>query len=731
MPCLLISVRFHDGRYHGQPDWPPSPARLFQALVAGAARGDALNEQARHTLTWLESLEPPVIAVPAAWPGQFFRNFVPNNDLDAVGGDLARAGKIRAPKPIRPMLFDADTPLLYVWTFDDAPNARVQAGCVCSVAVHLYQLGRGVDMAWAHSEIVAQEAAEARISEHGGAVHRPSSSAGGTPLAIPVNGTLESLVQRHRQMQGRFQPLYETRPGRKGTSQTVVAGQVFMQPARPLIRHVAYNSPPTRLLFDLVGEIASWRLDHIVALTKRIRDAATERLQRQRPAMAEKIHNAIVGRRDADEADKAVRVRIMPLPSIGHRFADHGIRRILVEIPPNCPLRADDLAWAFSLPLVISEDGEIRSELVPTDDRGMLAQYGIDLPEPSYRWRTVTPVALSSAEARRRIDPARGIVDAKAGTERAKEERYAAFAAVQALRHAGVQARPLDVQVQREPFEAKGMRVEAFAPETRFAKEQLWHVSMVFAEPVHGPLVLGDGRYLGLGLMAPVRGDWRDLITFSLPADTRIAVAEREPLLQAVRRALMALSRDEKGNVPALFSGHEPDGAPANSGQHRHIFLACTDHDRDGWIEQLILVAPWACDRSLRPRWEERAAFNRIAASLKVVRAGRLGVIHLRPTATDQCLLGPGQVWKSHTEYRPARHPRRTQDVAASLRDDVEAECGRRGLPRPAVEVSELSIGPKDGIVARLYLRFAVAVTGPILLGRDSHRGGGLFEVAG
>ena len=43
---LLITIRFHEGRYHGQEDrfngsdgWPPSPGRLFQALVAGAARG--------------------------------------------------------------------------------------------------------------------------------------------------------------------------------------------------------------------------------------------------------------------------------------------------------------------------------------------------------------------------------------------------------------------------------------------------------------------------------------------------------------------------------------------------------------------------------------------------------------------------------------------------------------------------------------------------------------------
>src|SRR5262249_37316688 len=38
----------------------------------------------------------------------------------------------------------------------------------------------------------------------------------------------------------------------------------------------------------------------------------------------------------------------------------------------------------------------------------------------------------------------------------------------------------------------------------RFTKERLWHVEIGFGRPVPGPLLIGDGRYLGLGLMAPV-----------------------------------------------------------------------------------------------------------------------------------------------------------------------------------------------------------------------------------
>ena len=59
--------------------------------------------------------------------------------------------------------------------------------------------------------------------------------------------------------------------------------------------------------------------------------------------------------------------------------------------------------------------------------------------------------------------------------------------------------------MQREPFEANGERVKTFAPGTRFAKERLWHVEIAFNTPIPGPLVIGDGRFLGLGVMTPVR----------------------------------------------------------------------------------------------------------------------------------------------------------------------------------------------------------------------------------
>ena len=185
MPRLLISVRFHEGRYHGGGEWPPSPARLFQALVAGAANGENLSEQAMESFKWLESLAPPTIATPPAYAGRSIKNFVPNNDLDAVGGDPARIGEIRTAKIIRPHYFDAAVALLYAWTFERGADAERRVQAIREIANSLYQLGRGVDMAWAQSEIVEEGEAEARLCGHGGAVRRPNAGGGGPMLSCP------------------------------------------------------------------------------------------------------------------------------------------------------------------------------------------------------------------------------------------------------------------------------------------------------------------------------------------------------------------------------------------------------------------------------------------------------------------------------------------------------------------------------------------------------------------
>ena len=281
---------------------------------------------------------------------------------------------------------------------------------------------------------------------------------------------------------------------------------------------------------------------------------------------------------------------------------------------------------------------------------------------------------------------------------------------MQALRHAGVAVPVESIRVQREPFDRNGARAEEFAVPERFAARGLHHVEIAFAQAVRGPLVIGNGRYLGLGLMAPQKDAFHDVLVFSIAPETSIATADATSLLHAVRRALMALSRDAIGHVPRLFSGHEREGAPARSGGHEHVFLAVDDADGDGLIDRLIVAAPWICDRTIEGRREDRACFDRVSRKLTHVRAGRLGVLDLGPArviAAGDPLLGPACVWESRTTYRPTRHAGRGKDPNTAVLRDVIAECERRGLPKPEVELLGLNVGPNGGgLAARVRLRF-------------------------
>jgi CRISPR-associated protein Csb2 len=122
-----------------------------------------------------------------------------------------------------------------------------------------------------------------------------------------------------------------------------------------------------------------------------------------------------------------------------------------------------------------------------------------------------------------------------------------------------------------------------------------------------------------------------------------------------------------------------------------------------------------------------------VASSLAVVRAGRLGVVRLDPdpvSSETEPLTGSGLVWESHTRYRPTRPVRNGEAASEVLLRDISGECRRRGLPAPVIELLDMAETGAQSMTARLRLRFAVPVTGPVLLGRDSHQGGGLLLVA-
>lgn len=735
--ALLIAVRFHDGRYHGSGDWPPSPARLFQALVAGAAR-ERLDSNDYQVLTWLESLAPPIIATPTHRPGQSFDFFVPNNDLDAFGGDVRKVGKIRtAEKRMRPRLFDAGQPFLYAWTFERSDENQASANVVSQIAERLYQLGRGVDMAWANGEVIDSIELDRRLDAYPGVVFRPCVGNGGSALDCPELGSLDSLCIRYQAKGQRF-------------TATAKGKQLFTQAPKPHFRSVPYNSPPTYLLFDLRDSakpdspFAPQALERSAGFVQELRgriatdgkpkSGAAKRLWDALPGMQGEISSALIGR-DSTEADKSRRVRIVPLPSIGHVHVSRDIRRVLIEIPPNCPVRADDIAWSFSGLEVAADVDDVTGELlssirlVTAGDRSMLDHYGMGDARSARVWRSVTPLALPETTRRRRIDPARYREEAKSGSERLGEHQAAVGAILQALRHADVRAQVYHVRAQREPFEARGARAEMFAPGSRFPKERLWHAEITFATPVSGPLILGDGRYAGMGLMAP---SGRNVGVHALSIVEGLSdTVDTVELARALRRAVMARVQGSSRarELPLFFTGHEADGAPARRGRHAHLAFV-----PDLLRRRLLIVAPHLIEHRepLRSELPLLHALDEALAGFDTLRAGKCGLLVLKRQDVDidkDPLFTAARVWVSSTPYLATR--RGSGDEAVFLAKDGAAEASRRNLPAPkAVTAHGCGWTPDGRLISNLRLEFNVAVTGPIMLGASLHFGGGLFAGA-
>lgn len=714
--ALLITARISTGRYHGEPEWPPSPARLFQALVAGCAKSAELDETDAGALRWLEGLPPPWIAAPQVRVGRAVKLWVPNNDLDARGGDPSEVATIRTGKLVRPRIFDPAVPFLYAWRLD-GPGDEEKAIRVCELALMVYQLGRGVDFASASGAIVDGTRLAEMLDTHPGVLHRPT---GGTTearsaLLCPHRGSLDSIVARYRTGLQRFSREADV--------------TVFQQAPKPSFALVAYDSQVPRAVFELratenMGSFSATALPAVVRLTEQLRDAAAHRLKTALPEKAEDVERGLVGRAvdGRPPVDAGDRVRLIPLPSIGHPHADRGVRRVLVEVPRANPLSADDVFWAFS-GLKLETPSGAAATLTRADAPESLGHYGVGTDESFVRWRTVTPAALPVA--RRRIEPTRQSEEAKGAAERLQEEEAARRAVYQAIRHAGLTTRVVNVHVQREPFSAKGARAEAFAPGTRFQKERLWHVELTLCNSIKGPLVLGDGRFLGLGLMEPVLEESRVMAFRVLsglePSASPLVVAG------AMRRAVMARFQEaigENRQLPSFVTGHDRSGLPVKD--KPHLFFAY-----DAERARVLVLAPSAASGSARYEGEHLRTLRRSLEGFSVLLAGPAGKLILEPEevlAERDPLLRASRCWRTLTPY-VVNHHRRYADAKEAVAEDIIASCQSAGLPRPSVAVLKAWGEPGVGLAGLAELRFEVAVAGPLLLGRTRHKGGGLFGV--
>src|SRR3954469_5189476 len=193
-----LSFRFLDGAFHGrrdgeQPEWPPSPLRAFQSLVAGAAARRSLDASAPG-LKWLEEQPAPIVVAPVSICPPGYVLSVPNNAMDIVAkawsrrndsnsGD-ANPATHRTMKTVRPTRWLDGDAVHFLWPLRDplTSEARGYVGALAEIARSVAILGWGVDMVAAHGAIVSGNEANAMAGER----WLPGASGTGEGLRVPM-----------------------------------------------------------------------------------------------------------------------------------------------------------------------------------------------------------------------------------------------------------------------------------------------------------------------------------------------------------------------------------------------------------------------------------------------------------------------------------------------------------------------------------------------------------------
>lgn len=192
---LVITVSLASGRFHGRgqngkPEWPPSPFRLFQALVAGAAHTTTI-EEARPTFQWLEQQSVDSILTPPAYTGQEVTTYVLTNQRDKAIGTKKTESELKSAKSLKPMILSDPENLSVFYIFhNEAPSEHLQILREISKGVSHY--GHGVD------------AAEVRIDNlYGDKIQELQgeewllSGVGGNSLSVPYQGALVALERSY------------------------------------------------------------------------------------------------------------------------------------------------------------------------------------------------------------------------------------------------------------------------------------------------------------------------------------------------------------------------------------------------------------------------------------------------------------------------------------------------------------------------------------------------------
>jgi CRISPR-associated protein Csb2 len=478
---------FHGRGSAGEPEWPPSPLRLFQALLAAAAsrwRESQFDEYARPALEWLQHQDPPVIVAPGHHIALPFRLPVPNNDLDVTALAWAKRQKprkqpseLKTMKNVTPTLMMNGDVIHYLWPLDDADRDFAKYRATLSQAAHcVTHLGWGVDMVAADvHEIPAGEADHLK-----GERWLPVEDSSATGYRVPVPETLDSLIQRHQAFLNRL-GLDGFRPVSPLSAFRVVGYRRASDlGARP---YVAF-----KLLHPVLERLAwfsATRANCVAAMARHAMATAAN----QQPS--DWVNSYVHGHRSNGEEMKP-RFSYLPLPTIEHRGDSGtvvgGIRRLLVtELMESSRTY---LPWVKKmLPgqfLIDEKTGDRTAMLAPLSESDWVLQR---YTASADTWATATPVVLPGSD------------DGKF----AKAEKLF----LKALGHAGYCVKSLAELEFRNVSFLPGSDLALRFQRADYLRKDYWsvyHVRIRWKQSIRGPLAIGAGRHCGLGIFAIWKG---------------------------------------------------------------------------------------------------------------------------------------------------------------------------------------------------------------------------------
>jgi CRISPR-associated protein Csb2 len=479
---FTLAVEFLTGRYvatayndRDRAEWPPHPARVYSTLVA--THFDDPRPEERRALEWLEQQGPPSLAVSEASERQLHTVFVPVNDKAA---DPDR--RVRQPRTF-PSVTPAQPRVELTW-----PHANASpdiSAALDRLAARVVRLGHSSSLV---SVRVANRAVETNW--------RPD-DAGETRLRVVGPRQLADLEQRfqvHRETEPRVMPailrVYTNRPARRATE---VPGSIFSDewlvlhrvdgPRLPSVSAVGLARAIRKILLSFAAEpipevLSGHRVDGTRSETAHLAVVPLPFVG-SRQADGALLGIALVLPRDIDEADRRAVFRAVA--------AWEGTQRTDMEETPRLPVHLGAAGVMFVSR--IDELTEPRTTLRPWTWCG-----------PARRWASATPVALDRNPGNLKSRDPRQLAQAVTGAEGAVRVGCQRLGLPSPTAITILPAAPI-------PGSAKASHFPPFPGKDERVQRVLTHVAIEFAERVRGPILLGAGRYVGLGLMRPVDHD--------------------------------------------------------------------------------------------------------------------------------------------------------------------------------------------------------------------------------